>query len=102
MGHMYYVTLGNISRCSPDYNDRCVEQSGYELYNTGTFSPFNAGTFFNVQRSSYWTSPETDFNPNLVTAFIFSNGEQGFYNDIDGVAFAWAVHDGDVGTPISK
>ena len=89
MGHMYYVTLGNIGRCLPDYDDRCIEQPGYGLSNTGPFS--------NFQNSSYWTDLETGTNIDFAWNFGFSTGKQGAY---DGIACAWAVHNGDVGTPV--
>lgn len=91
MGHMYYVTLGNIAHCSPDYNDRCIVQPGSGLSNTGPFS--------NVQNNSYWADLETGDNIDYAWLFGFSTGKQGAY---DGIASAWAVHDGDVGTPIFK
>jgi len=91
MGHMYYVTLGNIAHCSPDYNDRCVAQAGSGLSNTGPFS--------NVQNWRYWTGLETGSNIDFVWDFALTNGKQGADS---GIAYAWAVHDGDVGTPIPK
>ena len=91
MGHMYYVTLGTVARCSPDYNDRCVEQPGYGLSNTGPFSIDKI--------SCYWTGLETGTKIGFAWNFCFANGKQG---STDGIAFAWLVHDGDVGTPIPK
>lgn len=51
LGHMFYVTLGNKGRCTP--NDAspgsCVEQPDWGFKNTGPFS--NVGWF-------YWSVPE--------------------------------------------
>jgi len=90
MGHMYYVTLGNIGRCLPDYDDRCIEQPGYGLSNTGPFS--------NIQKlRHYWTGLETGTMIDFAWYFSFNSGQQG---SSDGVAFAWTIHDGDIGTPV--
>jgi hypothetical protein len=88
MGHMYYVTLGNLGQCTPDDADpsSCVEQPGWGLTNTGPFD--------DVQTGNYWSGKE--FDSDDAWGFnIFFGGYQGF--DRQGVShYAWAVRAGDV------
>lgn len=86
MGHMYYVTLGNLSICDPTL-PWCTLQPGGGLSNTGPFS--------NLLGSTYWSGSVLDST--LVWDFDFDQGEQGT-NVKSPLFFAWAVHDGDVGT----
>jgi hypothetical protein len=87
MGHMYYVTLGNLGFCTPDDADPsgCTEQTGWGLTNTGPFS--------DVQSAVYWSG--TEFGSDFAWLFIFLNGNQ-ILNVKDGNLFAWAVRSGDV------
>jgi len=52
MGHMYYVSLGNLGFCTPDdaAPSGCVEQPDCGLSNTGPFS--------DVQSIFYWSGTE--------------------------------------------
>lgn len=56
MGHMYYVTLGNLGFCPPNDADpiTCPTQPGFGLSNTGPFS--------NVQSNYYWSESALDFS----------------------------------------
>ena len=87
MGHMFYVTLGNLGRCAPNDSDSssCEPQDGYSLSNTGPFS--------NIQRTLYWSG--TGFDASLAWNFSFNLGDQFTYNK-DWDSFAWAVRSGDV------
>jgi hypothetical protein len=91
LGHLFYVTLGNVGWCTPDDADpsSCVEQTGWDIINTGPFSNLNA-----IEGNGhYWTDTGID----LFAAWSF-----GFYGgaQIGGpksITFkGWAVHDGDV------
>ena len=87
MGHMYYVTLGNLGRCTPDDADpsSCVVQDGWGLTNTGPFS--------DLQSDFYWSG--TEFVPDVAWGFLFFRGSQTsvIMNDRE---YAWAVRSGDV------
>lgn len=87
MGHMYYVTLGNLGFCTP--NDAtpggCVEQTGQGLTNTADF--------LNVQADLYWSG--TELSALNAWDFRFNDGDQ--FNVGKGFdLFAWAVRSGDV------
>lgn len=90
MGHMYYVTLGNLGLCPPDGGDgdpsTCDNSAppGWGLTNTGPFS--------NVQSSGYWSGSTFVSTPWF---FDFGNGSQSI-NGQPIIYFAWAVRSGDV------
>jgi hypothetical protein len=85
MGHMYYVTLGNLGRCDPTL-PWCTEQTGWGLSNSGPFS--------NVQASNYWSG--SAFDSSSAWNFIFSEGSQYARGQIYNGPYSWAVHSGDV------
>ena len=88
MGHMYYVTLGNLGICDPTLT-WCTSQSGSGLTNAGPFS--NLGDF----ALPYWSGTELD----SVSAWTldFMGGVQAFdVKGVDDFYIAWAVHSGDV------
>jgi hypothetical protein len=87
MGHMYYVTLGNLGRCTPDDADPsgCTEQTGRGLTNTGPFS--------DVQSDSYWFGTENGFGDDW--RFNFHDGRQST-GSTGNNHFAWAVRSGDI------
>ena len=101
MGHMYYVTLGNLGYCPPDGGDgnagACdnAPQPGSGLSNTGLFS--------NIQSSNrYWSGSVVNSLDFRSPAWTF-NFSEGFQDNIDrrvGTPFAWAVHSGDVGAAV--
>ena len=86
MGHMYYVTLGNLGRCTPDNANPtgCTEQTGWGLKNSGPFS--------NTQ-SSFWSGGW--YSPDYVWIFDHGVGFQTTQIRSNG-SLAWAVHSGDV------
>ncbi len=84
MGHMYYVTLGNLGYCDPAL-PMCTVQSGWGLTNTADF--------LNVQSDFYWSGSE--LNSLGGWAFNFDSGYQNVLNKGDSL-FAWAVRSGDV------
>jgi hypothetical protein len=88
MGHMNYVTLGNLGFCTPDNGDRfgCTEQTGWGLSNTGPFSG-------NDSLIPYWSDTEIDSGG--VWSFSFFDGSQ-YMTVKDTDVFAWAVRSGDV------
>ncbi len=85
MGHMYYVTLGNLGACDPTL-PYCTGQSGSGLSNTGPFS--------NLQEdNSYWYDTEFDFFS--TWGFLFNGGEQTLIPTFTSLS-VWAVRSGDV------
>jgi len=88
MGHMYYVTLGNLGFCTPDNLDPtgCTAQPGW--------GPSNTGPFSNLQSDFYWSGSALDSSSAWDFDFFF--GIQG--NDVvkSSNGFAWAVRSGDV------
>jgi hypothetical protein len=88
MGHMYYVTLGNLGFCTPDDADPsgCTEQTGWGLSNTGPFSDVPSGL--------YWSG--TECGSRCAWMFYFSSGFQNNVFSKDTIHSAWAVHSGDV------
>ena len=86
MGHMFYVTLGNLGFCTPNASPgSCVTQTGWGLSNTGPFS--------NVQAGYYWSGSE--LNSSYAWLFGFNDGSQLDFVK-GGNLFAWAVRSGDV------
>ena len=87
LGHMYYVTLGNLGICTPDDADpsSCVTQPGSGPSNTGPFSGVPG---------SYWSGKE--FNFGLAWHFGFPTGTQTVDGKNDDDDLAWAVRSGDV------
>ncbi|WP_457425377.1 PEP-CTERM sorting domain-containing protein [Roseateles sp. P5_E7] len=92
MASMYFTTLGNLSMYDPA-TGADVSPPGWGLSNTGPF--------VNLAQNNYWSStPDADFNDNVLWAFEFFRGQQ--YSALDTyLAYAWAVHDGDVGVSLS-
>jgi hypothetical protein len=92
MASMYFTTLGNLSMFNPA-TGAVVAPPGWGLSNTGPF--VNLGPY------NYWSStPDSDFNAGVLWAFEFFRGQQ--YSALESfLASAWAVHDGDVGVPLS-
>lgn len=100
LAHLYHVSLGNLSYCEPSSGSTCIEQEGWELYNTGPF--------LNFDRNLYWTSASTFVDGwaiALRTAFTPPNPEVGLplrgpgYQQLVQTGFilrSWAVRDGDV------
>jgi hypothetical protein len=92
LSHMYYVTLGNKAYFDAQGN---ANQPGNGLTNSGPFS--------NIQ-GDYWTNVVSDPNNPSFWQFVFD--VPGTSQGIQDVAWggynfaAWAVHDGDVGTPL--
>ncbi|WP_158675232.1 DUF1566 domain-containing protein [Thiohalobacter thiocyanaticus] len=87
MGHMFYVTLGNLGFCTPNDTSpgSCVTPTGSGLSNTGPFS--------NVQSDFYFSG--SALGSSNAWGFFFRNGTQ----DAIGQSFsefAWAVRSGDV------
>lgn len=91
MAYMFYITLGNRSYCDPFLSTTSTcsgPQTGWGLTKTGPFS--------NLQARFYWSATA---GPSVVQdgwGFDFEYGSQGT-RPSDLGAFAWAVHDGDVG-----
>lgn len=84
MGHMYYVTLGNLGNCDPTL-PWCTGQSGSGLTNTADF--------LNIQPSSYWSGSE--LGSGAAWGFYFHLGFQEAFAKSDN-RFVWAVRPGDV------
>lgn len=87
MGHMYYVTLGNLGYCTPDDDDPegCVQQAGWGLVNEGPFT--------NLVGNLYWSG--THLNAERAWYFHFGEGDQATENK--GVGnYVWAVRSGDI------
>jgi hypothetical protein len=88
LANLFYSTLGNLAFFDTSGG---APQAGWGLTNTGNFS--------NVQPLNYWSG--TDYAPISGHAwdFTFNSGLQFNLVKADG-SYAWAVHDGDVGTLI--
>lgn len=92
MASMFFTTLGNISMFNPATGAN-ISPPGWGLSNTGPF--------VNLARNNYWSStPDSDFSANVLWAFDFYRGQQ-YSASVSYLAYAWAVHDGDVGVAIS-
>lgn len=99
MAHLFYNTLGNLSYCDPATStmQTCSgPQDGWGLSNTGPFS--------NIQDRSYWSETPAYISPpqhEYAWTFVFATGDQAIVTTyVYDVLRIWAVHDGDVGTPI--
>jgi hypothetical protein len=88
MGHLFYVTLGNLGVCTPDDANPglCVNPPSFGLTNTGPFS--------NAQSFNYWSGSE--FDAGIAWNLNFASGRQ--RNDLskNQSLLAWAVRSGDV------
>ncbi len=103
MAHMFYNTLGNKSTCDPLLStvSTCVPQAGWGLSNEGPFS--------NIVADGNWSgslfAPDEDYIDSADHFWVFdlAVGDQ-YAMDVYGARpiklSAWAVHDGDVGTPV--
>ena len=89
MGHMFYVTLGNLGFCPPDGGDgnsaTCdnAGSTAWGLTNTGPFS--------NVQASLYWSG--SVLGSSSAWRFLFNSGGQNGNGEVSNL-FAWAVRSG--------
>ncbi|MCL4777170.1 MAG: hypothetical protein KJ054_06645 [Gammaproteobacteria bacterium] len=104
MAHMFYNTLGNKSACDPILStvSSCVPQAGWGLTNEGPFS--------NILADGNWTgslfAPDEDYVDAADHFWVFDLGVGDqyalfVYGATPLEISAWAVHDGDVGTPVS-
>ena len=93
MAHMFFVTLGDLSKVSPSG----TLQPGWGLSNTGPFA--NLAKIANNGYNQYWTA--TDM-PGVYAPFYFDfqEGLQSTSQDASYGLFAWAVHAGDVGATV--
>jgi hypothetical protein len=92
MGHLWYVTLGNLGECTPD-NDNpsgCIPQLGSGLSNSGPFT--------NILPLGYWSDPE--FDSGSVLRFDIQFGDRFLHTNLDSPSpptnVVWAVRSGDV------
>lgn len=92
MAHLYYVTLGNLGRCTPGLAV-CTPQPGWMLVNSGAFEDLDAFV--------YW-SGSTVANPSPAAwSFDFRDGVQDGHTQP--LEFqAWAVRSGDVPNRVSE
>lgn len=96
LGHLFYVTLGNLALCRPDSPDPqdCVAQAGWGLTNTGDFR--------RLQDWMYWTGVRDVTDPQHRSWVMhMGNGAQWSLANSgpDDGFHALAVHPGDVGLP---
>lgn len=92
MASMFFTTLGNISKFDPATGAN-ISPPGWGLSNTGPF--------VNLVQNNWWSSTlDTDFAANVLWAFDFYRGQQ-YSAAVSYLAYAWAVHDGDVGVPLA-
>lgn len=91
IGHMFYVTLGNLGRFNPDGT-----LSG--CYVNGSSSCLdNVGPFSNLYSGSYFFGTEYAPGSSTMWEFITIDGQQNYgRKDIDGHNYSWAVSSGDV------
>jgi hypothetical protein len=86
MAHMFHTTLGNVSYIAPN---------GTVASNSGAT---NTANFLNLYSGNYWS--ETEADTVLAWNFNFRDGNQSLsVKTVQGSA-AWAVLDGDRGTPM--
>jgi hypothetical protein len=100
LGHMFYVTLGNMGSCAPMAGPTfsCVQLPGWGLANAG---PFN-----NLLAASYWSGTSTGAAGFPLGAWVFDffTGAQ-VPDHVVGAATtrqAWAVRDGDVALAVPE
>jgi len=87
MAYMFHNVLGNLS-----YVDIFgTPQPGYGVTETGPYS--------NVKNYFYWSSQENIATPVNALGYGFAKGWQRSITK-PGLSYAWAVHPGDVGTPV--
>lgn len=99
LGHLYYVTLGNVGGCIPN------DASPQDCVNVDPYARGlgNTGFFRNLEEAAYWSGTGTDWNsdPSLPSGlrkywyFFNRDGSQGWANLGNGYLGA-AVRDGDV------
>ena len=92
MAHLYYNTLGNLG-----FSDvtGAYPQSGWGLVNTGPFINIQHGDGY-----GYWS--DTEYTPtggDHSFGFEYDVGLQ-YYTGNSSISRSWAVHDGDIGTPL--
>lgn len=96
LAHLYHNTLSNQSGLDLTNRERVCFNAG------GAFCLQDPGPFMNVQPASYWTgtqNPDHPPNSQYVT-FLFDIGRQTtLRQEADQQIFAWAVQNGDVGSP---
>jgi hypothetical protein len=87
LAHLFFITLGNKSSCTPGDGDCDPPQSGWGLTNTANFR--NMNPYF------YWSG--TEYAPVSGSAWLFDAnvGSQGS-GDFPSTIYAVAVHPGDV------
>ncbi|MGC4060127.1 MAG: hypothetical protein QM749_04450 [Aquabacterium sp.] len=89
LAHMFYATLGNSGYYNPnDMSPHHYHWIGRPLDNTGPFQ--------NIQSEEYWMETP-GFYPRTAWNLFMSDGFQGI-GEITPTVYAWAVHDGDIGT----
>lgn len=99
IGHLFYVGLALRGYCAPDDaapGQQCAaEQVGWTPLPT-------SDKFFNIQSAYYWTG--SGYGPSETAAWGFNMrmGYQNFGDKFRTPAFAVAVHDGDIGSPIAE
>ena len=93
MANMFHNTLGNPGR----RDTSGALRAGSAGVNWGLV---NTGPFTNLQSSSYWS--RTQYAPNTSAAWYFrtSDGRQLEGLKSPNEMYSWAVHSGDVGTPV--
>jgi hypothetical protein len=84
MGHLYYVSLGNLGY----YDTTGTFQPGYGLTNKGPFNKL--WTFY------YWSGTELSLLRGNAYAFSFGSGHQGYGCEVGGYYDALAVRPGEV------
>ncbi len=104
LGYLYYVTLSNLSRYTSTSTLANLSETG--CYSSGSIpgtcldnpGPF---TYNNLQGGGIWSGTVDPANAGNAWFFDLSVGFQGS-RDQTLPAFVWAVHDGDVATPIPE
>jgi hypothetical protein len=92
MAHLFYTTLAIPAACSTSSTNVCDFQPG------GVGSGASTDPFFNVQPYFYWTGTENANESNKAIAFNWADGYQDPEQTKPNYAYAFAVHNGDVGS----
>lgn len=80
---------GGVAGCSDN-------EMGF-LYWEEDITAFAPGLFTNIQSFSYWSSTVSDPNPCCAWVLeLHTGGQDDIRSTVNGRAYAWAVHDGDV------
>lgn len=97
LGHMFYVTLGNLAFFDTDgwAGPDGLGQPGWGLSNTGPFKSGTAIGQLDMLPDIFWTGTDYEFNDALIWYFGMATGGHS-YRQKDRDQRVWALRDGDI------